>query len=216
MILFKLYPEFRSKSAEIIPLINSIVEEVNAMGLDAQTAALQSSDPALLAKKEKKERTYELPALDGVDGPVVMRIAPGPSGPLHIGHTRVSILNDEYIKRYGGKLICRFEDTNPEKIDPEAYDMIPEDLEWLGVKITDFYIQSDRFEKYYEITKHLMEQGHAYVCTCDAEDWRKKKEAKTPCPCRDLPVEEQMERYDRFMSGGYEDGSAGFTIGKTS
>ena len=202
------FPEFRSKSAEIIPLINSIVEEVNAMGLEAQTAALQSSDPALLAKKEKKERTYELPALDGVDGPVVMRIAPGPSGPLHIGHTRVSILNDEYIKRYGGKLICRFEDTNPEKIDPEAYDMIPEDLEWLGVKITDFYIQSDRFEKYYEITKHLMEQGHAYVCTCDAEDWRKKKEAKTPCPCRDLPVEEQMERYDRFMSGGYEDGEA--------
>ena len=202
------FPEFRSKSAEIIPLINSIVEEVNAMGLDAQTAALQNSDPALLAKKEKKERTYELPALDGVDGPVVMRIAPGPSGPLHIGHTRVSILNDEYIKRYGGKLICRFEDTNPEKIDPEAYDMIPEDLEWLGVKITDFYIQSDRFEKYYEITKQLMGQGHAYVCTCDAEDWRKKKEAKTACPCRDLPIEEQMERYDRFMSGGYEDGEA--------
>ena len=202
------FPEFRSKSAEIVPLINSIVEEVNAMGLDAQTAALQSSDPALLAKKEKKERTYELPALDGVDGPVVMRIAPGPSGPLHIGHTRVSILNDEYIKRYGGKLICRFEDTNPEKIDPEAYDMIPEDLEWLGVKITDYYIQSDRFEKYYDITKQLMEQGHAYVCTCDAEDWRKKKEAKTACPCRDLPIEEQMERYDRFMSGGYEDGEA--------
>ena len=202
------FPEFRSKSAEIIPLINSIVEEVNAMGLDAQTAALQSSDPTLLAKKEKKERTYELPALDGVDGPVVMRIAPGPSGPLHIGHTRVSILNDEYIKRYGGKLICRFEDTNPEKIDPEAYDMIPEDLEWLGVKITDYYIQSDRFEKYYDITKQLMEQGHAYVCTCDAEDWRKKKEAKTACPCRDLPVEEQMERYDKFISGGYEDGEA--------
>ena len=132
------FPEFRSKSAEIIPLINSIVEEVNSMGLDAQTAALQSSDPSLLAKKEKKERTYELPALDGADGPVVMRIAPGPSGPLHIGHTRVSVLNDEYVKRYGGKLICRFEDTNPEKIDPDAYDMIPEDLDWLGGKITDF------------------------------------------------------------------------------
>ncbi|MDD7423762.1 MAG: glutamate--tRNA ligase [Candidatus Methanomethylophilaceae archaeon] len=202
------FPEFRSKSAEIIPLINSIVEEVNSMGLDAQTAALQSSDPSLLAKKEKKERTYELPALDGADGPVVMRIAPGPSGPLHIGHTRVSVLNDEYVKRYGGKLICRFEDTNPEKIDPDAYDMIPEDLDWLGVKITDFYIQSDRFETYYDITKKLIEEGHAYVCTCDAEDWRKKKEAKTACPCRDLPVEVQMERYDKFMAGEYADGEA--------
>lgn len=202
------FPEFRSKAAEITPVINSIVEEVNAMGFDAQKAALETSDPSLLAKKEKKERTYELPALDGVDGPVVMRIAPGPSGPLHIGHTRVSILNDEYVKRYGGKLICRFEDTNPEKIDADAYTMIPEDLKWLGVDVTDTYIQSDRFELYYDITKKLIEMGKAYVCTCDAEDWRQLKEAKHACPCRDLPVETQLERYDRFMAGGYEDGKA--------
>ncbi len=202
------FPDFRSKSAEIIPLINSIVEEVNSMGLEAQTKALEASNPALLAKKEKKERTYELPELDGVDGPVVMRIAPGPSGPLHIGHTRVSILNDEYVKRYGGKLICRFEDTNPEKIDPEAYDMIPEDLEWLGVKITDFYIQSERFETYYDITKQLIEKGQAYVCTCNADDWRNLKEAKKACPCRELPVETQLERYDKFMAGDYADGEA--------
>ena len=90
----------------------------------------------------------------------------------------------------------------------DAYTMIPEDLEWLGVKITDTYIQSDRFEIYYDITKKLIEMGKAYVCTCDAEDWRKKKEAKQACPCRDLPVEEQLERYDRFMSGGYGDGEA--------
>ena len=202
------FPDYRSKSAEIIPLINSIVEDVNSMGLEAQTKALESSNPALLAKKEKKERTYELPQLDNVNGPVVMRIAPGPSGPLHIGHTRVSILNDEYVKRYGGKLICRFEDTNPEKIDPDAYDMIPEDLEWLGVKITDYYIQSDRFELYYDITKQLIEQGNAYVCTCNADDWRHLKEAKQACPCRDLPVEEQLERYDKFMAGDYNDGEA--------
>ena len=202
------FPEYRSKAAEMTPLINSIVEDVNAMGLDAQKAALSQSNPALMVKKEKKVRTYELPELDNVNGPVVMRIAPGPSGPLHIGHTRVSILNDEYVKRYGGKLICRFEDTNPEKIDADAYTMIPEDLKWLGVNITDTYIQSDRFDKYYEVTKKLLEMGKAYVCTCDAEDWRKKKEAKTPCPCRGLPVETQMERYDKFMSGGYADGEA--------
>ena len=53
------FPEYRAKAAEITPLINSIVEEVNAMGLDAQKAALEASDPSLLAKKEKKERTYE-------------------------------------------------------------------------------------------------------------------------------------------------------------
>ena len=202
------FPEFRPKSAEIVPLINSIVEEINSLSLEEQTKMLQSSDPSLLEKKEKKERTYTLPELDGVTGKVTMRIAPGPSGPLHIGHTRVSILNDEYVKRYGGNLICRFEDTNPEKIDPDAYDMIPEDLEWLGVKINNFYIQSDRFEKYYDVTKKLLEDGNAYVCLCDGDHWRDLKANGKPCPCRDLPVQTQMERYDKFMAGEYEDGKA--------
>ena len=155
-------PELRSKAAEITPLINQIVEEVNAMGLEAQTKALAEVDSTMLVK-EKKERKYELPELENVDGKVVMRIAPGPSGPLHLGHTRVSILNDEYVKRYGGDLVLRFEDTNPEKIDPDAYDMIPEDLEWLGVKCNRKYIQSDRFEMYYDYTRKLLEAGHAYV-----------------------------------------------------
>ncbi len=200
-------PEYRSKSAELIPLINSIVEEINAMGLEAQTKALQESDPELLVK-EKKERTYELPALEGAENGVVMRIAPGPSGPLHIGHTRVSILNDEYVKRYGGTLINRLEDTNPEKIDPEAYDMIPEDLDWLGIKIDKTVIQSDRFETYYDITRQLITMGKAYVCTCNGDHWRELKEKKQACPCHDLAVEEQLERYDKFLSGGYAEGEA--------
>lgn len=200
-------PDLRPKAAEITPLINQIVEEVNAMGLEAQTKALEEIDSSLLVK-EKKERKYELPDLENVNGKVVMRIAPGPSGPLHIGHTRVSILNDEYVKRYGGDLILRFEDTNPEKIDPDAYDMIPEDLDWLGVKCNRTYIQSDRFEMYYDYTRKLLEMGHAYVCTCNGDDWRKLKENKQKCPCHDLPVETQLDRYDKFLAGDYQDGEA--------
>jgi glutamyl-tRNA synthetase len=200
-------PELRSRSAEITPLIESVVSDVNKMGLEAQTKELQSFDPSMMVK-EKKERIYELPALEDADKGVVMRIAPGPSGPLHIGHSRVSVLNDEYVKRYNGKLINRFEDTNPEKIAPEAYDMIPEDLEWLGVKIHETVVQSDRFEIYYDITKKLIEMGKAYVCTCDAEDWRNLKENMNACPCRELPVEEQMDRYDKLLSNGYKEGEA--------
>ncbi len=207
------HPEYRSRSAETMELVEGIVAEVNAMGLDAQTAALRESDPGLLVR-EKKERTYSLPELEGVCGKVVMRIAPGPSGPLHIGHTRVSVLNDEYVKRYGGTLINRFEDTNPEKIDPDAYDMIPEDLEWLGVEVHSTVVQSDRFEIYYDMTRKLLEQGKAYVCTCDADRWRELKEKKCACPCRELPPEVQLDRYDRFLDGEYADGEA-VTVIKT-
>ncbi|MCL2148903.1 MAG: glutamate--tRNA ligase [Methanomassiliicoccaceae archaeon] len=201
-------PEYRSRAAEITPLIESIVSEVNRMPLEEQAKALGEIDSSMLTR-EKKERAYELPELRAaVEGGVVMRIAPGPSGPLHIGHTRVSILNDEYVRRYKGRLIARYEDTNPEKIDPEAYDMIPEDLDWLGVKVHESAVQSDRFEIYYDHTRRLMEMGEAYVCTCDGDDWRKMKEEQRECPCRGLPVETQLERYDRLLSGGYEEGGA--------
>lgn len=200
-------PELRSKVAEITPLIDSVVEEVNAMDLDAQKKTLEGMDSHLLVK-EKKERVYRLPDLDNVCGKVTMRIAPGPSGPLHIGHTRASVLNDEYVKRYGGDLVLRFEDTNPERLDPNAYDTIPEDLDWLGVKCDRTYIQSDRFEIYYDYTRKLVEMGHAYVCTCDGDHWRGLKEQGLACPCHDLPVEIQMERFEKFMAGDYEDGKA--------
>jgi len=200
-------PELRARSAEIIPLIDKIVADVNKMKLDDQTKELLLCDPNLMVK-EKKERIYELPALENGDKGVVMRIAPGPSGPLHIGHSRVSVLNDEYVKRYGGKLILRFEDTNPEKIAPEAYDMIPDDLDWLGVKIHETMTQSDRFQIYYDITRKLIDMGKAYVCTCNADDWREKKEEMRACPCRELPIEKQAERYDRMLSNGYKEEEA--------
>ena len=200
-------PELRSRSKEVMEIADTVVAEVNAMGLEAQTKALQSINPDMMVR-EKKERRNDLPDLDDTEKGVVMRVAPGPSGPLHIGHSRVSVLNDEYVKRYGGKFICRFEDTNPEKIDPDAYGMILEDMKWLGINVNETVYQSDRFEIYYEITRKMIEDGNGYVCTCDAEKWRGLKEKKAACPCRDLPVDVQLERFDRLMSNGYGEGEA--------
>ncbi|QLH75537.1 MAG: glutamate--tRNA ligase [Methanomassiliicoccales archaeon] len=202
-------PALRPHIKEIIPLIESVLARVNAMSLEEQKSLLESIDPSLTVKKEKVEKVHRLVDLPGaVNGQVVMRFAPGPSGPLHLGHTRVAILNDEYCKRYNGKFINRMEDTNPEKIDPDAYKMIPEDLEWLGVKVDETVIQSERFPFYYEIARQLIEMGKAYICTCPVEDWRNAKEASRPCPHRDLPVEEQLEKWDKMLAGHYEEEKA--------
>jgi len=127
---------------------------------------------------------------------VVLRFAPNPSGPLHIGHARAAILNQEYVNRYGGKLILRVEDTDPRRVDPDAYQMIPEDLKWLGVQWQEEYIQSDRIEIYHEYARKLIELGEAYMCTCPGEEFKKLKDASQPCSCRDMSVEDNLERWE--------------------
>ncbi len=205
-------PELRSRVKEVLPLIASIVEEVNSLAPEVQHKQLEEIDSSML-KREKTERRVGLPELPGMEkGKVVMRFAPGPSGPLHLGHTRVAILNDDYCRNYDGKFINRIEDTNPDKIDPNAYDMIPEDLDWLGVKVHETVVQSDRFELYYDIARQLIDKGKAYICTCPAEDWRAKKEKGQPCPHHDEDVATTMEKFEKMLAGDYEEEKAIFVV----
>jgi len=146
--VISLQPELKSEIKEVMNVVKSIVAEVNTLTLEEQKKILGEKAPELLEKKVGKK--IELPDLPNVEKEVVMRFAPGPSGPLHIGHTRAAILNDEYVKKYGGKYIIRLEDTNPLNIDPEAYKSIIEDLKWLNVMYNDVIEQSGRFEIYYE------------------------------------------------------------------
>lgn len=204
-------PELRPRAKEITVLAKSIVDEINKMSPEDQRKALESESPELLVK-ESKVRKMGLPDLKNVQGEVRMRMAPNPSGPLHVGHSRMGILNDEYVKRYGGICYNRFEDTDPARIDPEGYKTIPEDFAWLGVRIDKTIIQSDRFEIYYDIAKKLLEMGKAYVCTCKPEVWRELKNKKKACPHRDQPLEEQMVRWKKMFDGSYKPEEASLNV----
>lgn len=196
-------PELRPKAKEVTVLAKKVVDDINKMSPEDQRKALESESPELLVK-ESRVREMGLPDLKNVQGEVRMRMAPNPSGPLHIGHSRMGILNDEYVKRYGGICYDRFEDTDPARIDPDGYRTIPEDFAWLGVRIDKTVIQSDRFEIYYDIAKKLLEMGKAYVCTCKPDDWRELKNRKLPCPHREQPLSEQMARWNRMFDGSYK------------
>ena len=179
------------------------------MTVEDQRKELETIDSSMLNKKEKVERIHVLPDLPGAtDGNVVMRFAPGPSGPLHLGHTRVAILNDEYCKRYNGVFVNRIEDTNPEKIDPDAYKMIPEDLEWMGSRSARPSSSPTGSTSTTISPRQLIEKDAAYVCTCPADDWRKMKEEGRSCPHRDLPKETQLEMFEKMLAGHFEEEKA--------
>lgn len=191
------HPEHRKDPEKIIKLSQKMVEKVNSLKLEQQKIELEKmgvQEPL----KEKKPLKKGLADLPHVEGEVVLRFAPNPSGPLHIGHARAAILNQEYVDRYGGRLILRIEDTDPRRVDPDAYQMIPEDLKWLKVKPEEIYVQSDRINIYHQYAEELIGLGQAYMCTCPGREFKKLKDQSHPCPCRDLSIEDNLNHWEQM------------------
>lgn len=203
-------PELRSKAREVMEEVEEVVREINVLSLSDQVEALEKTAPELL-KREKERHKVELPPLPNVGEDVVMRLAPYPSGPLHIGHSRMAILNDEYVKRYSGKLILVFDDTigSEEKIPvPGAYDMIRDGLEWLGIEYHETIYKSDRMGLFYDWGERLLKGGHAYVCECPADVLRLNRERGIECSHRKKTIDQNLEAWFRMLDGYYREGEA--------
>ncbi len=190
-------PELRSKAKEIGPMSGKIVAKVNALSPEEQAAEMEKLGVEVEDKKPKAKEVG-LQELPGTHENIVLRFAPNPSGPLHIGHSRAAVPNAEYVKRHNGKLILRIEDTDPKRVYEPAYEMIPEDLEWLGIKADEVIYQSDRFEIYYDYARQLIEKEAAYMCTCDGATFKELKDNCKACPCRDNSVEENLALWEKF------------------
>jgi glutamyl-tRNA synthetase len=204
-------PDWRSSAKAIIALVKEEVEDVNSLDPAAQLEALEDIDPSLV-ERTTHDRVHGLPDLEGVEGSVVMRFAPGPSGPLHVGHSRAAILNDEYVRRYTGRYILRLEDTDPARVMPEAYDMIREDMEWLGCDVTEVHEQTDRFDLYYEHAVRLIEMDAAYVCRCPPEEWRDLKAHGQACPHRDVVTAVHLDLWEQMLDGTFPPESASVVV----
>jgi glutamyl-tRNA synthetase len=201
-------PQLRSRIKELIPQIQNIINEINSWGLEKQLAQVQTIGITI----EKKEVPQGLPALPKAEpGTVVMRLAPYPSGPLHIGNARMVLLNDEYVKRYHGKLLLVMDDTigSQEKhVIPDAYSLILEGLQWLGVEHSEPIYKSDRLKIFYKYANRLIAENHAYVCDCPRTTMTQNRASGTECPCRDLSVEENLIRWNGMLEGVYREGGA--------
>lgn len=189
----------------VMPSINEIVKKVNSMKKEAMKKEFEKYEKYAIEHEQKKEG--ELPELEGaIIGKVVTRMAPEPSKYIHIGHALVFMIQYLYAKRYQGKCILRFDDTNPEKSTEEFYKADKEDLSWLGIKWDKEIIASDNMEKYYELAEKLVKEGNAFVCSCSQEEIKELRDKMKECKCRKNKVEENLKEWKAMLAGKYKEG----------
>ncbi|HEY9881780.1 MAG TPA: glutamate--tRNA ligase, partial [Leptolyngbyaceae cyanobacterium] len=120
---------------------------------------------------------------------VRVRIAPSPTGNLHIGTARTAVFNWLFARHEGGKFILRIEDTDEERSRPEFTDNILTGLKWLGMSWDEGpFFQSQRLDLYRQAIQTLLDKGLAYRAYDTPEELDAMREAQK--------ANSQAPRYD--------------------
>ncbi|MFA5333610.1 MAG: glutamate--tRNA ligase family protein [Candidatus Nanoarchaeia archaeon] len=197
-------PKLKSDMKKLMAEINKAVTEVNKMSLDNQKKELLKLDEHAL---DKKEEVHELPEIPNIKKKKCsFRLPPGPEKQLHIGHALSFLLNDYYAKKYEGKLILRFEDTNPEKCKLEYVKGIREDLTALGINYDEEYFLSDKMHNYYDYAENLIKTENAYACVCPKKSDEDEGFSKKRCSCADKDVNWSLRHWNKMKYGTYREG----------
>ena len=177
-------------------------------GLNAETA---SNFIRQKIESDAAQHKYERAGLP----PIITRFPPEPNGYLHIGHAKSICINFGLAQAYGGRCNLRFDDTNPEKESTEYVDSIKSTVKWLGFDWTDttgehLHYASDYFEQLYAFAEKLIEAGHAYIDSQDADTIRAQRgqlhEAGQNSPHRDRPAAESLAIFRRMKAGEFKEG----------
>ena len=171
-------------------------------GLVASTSSAPSRKPA--GEKKKDEANMEGKLVGAEMGKVVTRFPPEPSGYLHIGHAKALIINDNFARKYNGKLIIRFDDTNPCKEKQEFQDSILEDIGKLGIKPDLVSHTSDWFPKLQELAEQMIKSGKAYIDDTPVEQMREWRGKGVESPGRNQPIESSLALWKEMLAGSIE------------
>ena len=139
--------------------------------------------------------------MTGTGAAVRVRLAPSPTGTLHIGTARTAVFNWLFARHLGGEFLLRIEDTDKERSKPEYTANILEGLKWLGINWdAEPVIQSERIEAHRAAIQQLLDSGKAYRCyASEAEltEMREQQAAANRAPRydnrhRDLSPEQEQ------------------------
>ncbi|EEB13371.1 prolyl-tRNA synthetase, putative [Pediculus humanus corporis] len=176
-----------------LPEINSIL---NFIKQPSQTTKDLNS-----AENENQDigKFVDLPGAE--KGKVVVRFPPEASGYLHIGHAKAALLNQYYKELFDGKLIMRFDDTNPDKEKADFEKVILEDVSLLQIKPDKFSHTSDYFDVMLEMCTKLLENGKAYVDDTDPEIMKQEREQRVESKNRNNSKEKNFKMWKEMVEG---------------
>jgi len=162
---------------------------------------LVQKEVVVVAKGQDKAELEEL--VGAVKGKVCTRFPPEASGFLHIGHAKAALLNDIYARKYDGKLLIRFDDTNPRKEKEEFEEAILKDLKYLNVTYspTDVSHTSDHFELIIAKGTEMIQAGLAYCDPSTGLEMKEQRDGLVASPFRDTPVEKNLEIWGQMQAG---------------
>ena len=192
-------PEIKKNIKEVSKQINDIIKEINSMSVEDQLKELKKNAPELLnEKKEKKERNIFAFLGFKDDEKVNAAFPPGPEKYPHIGHAKACLLNYLLAKKYNGKFVLRFEDTNPKTAKQEFYKVMEDGFKWLGIEWDELVYASDHMEMFYEKAEFLMKEGFAYVDKSSQEEVKLSREKGNPTKYRDNSPEENLRLWEEM------------------
>ncbi|KAJ7219583.1 glutamate-tRNA ligase [Mycena pura] len=174
--------------------------------LDCVQTALTSlaAAKATKARSTKTAASFALGLANAEDGKVVTRFPPEPSGYLHIGHAKAAMLNQHFAKMYHGKLIIRFDDTNPSKERTEFEDTILEDLHLLDVRGDIVTHTSDHFQTLYDLAIELIKSGQAYTDNTEQLQMRQERMDGIASAHRNDSVDANLQHFTEMTAGSAE------------
>jgi glutamyl-tRNA synthetase len=107
------------------------------------------------------------------------RIAPSPTGYLHLGTARTALYSWAYARHHGGVFVLRIEDTDVERSTQDSVDQILESMQWLGLQHDEGpFFQMQRLERYHAVVEQMIAAGTAYRCWCTPEELDAMREAQ--------------------------------------
>ena len=111
--------------------------------------------------------------------PVRTRIAPSPTGFLHLGTARTALYSWAYARHHGGQFVLRIEDTDVARSTQDSVDQIIASMKWLGLDVDEGPVyQMQRLARYHEVAEQLIAAGRAYRCYCTPEELDAMREAQ--------------------------------------